>query len=300
MKTVKMLGFQHHLTGRIQELREEELHAASKLRWMTVGYNASGSLLPLLSSLQTNLASANALGIFSPAITIAIFAGISRFRGHTLDAQTAFTTMAILSMVTHPANMIMTFVPRAIASLAGFDRIQAFLLRPSLQAFRSTLPDSYQEKATQRSSGRTAIVIEDLKIGNIFGNINITMPANSLNIVSGPTGSGKSTLLRAILGEVVPSSGSVGVSTKQIGYCAQKPWLPAGTIKDVIHGTTKHDGSNNSWYDAVVGACCLKADIAALPEGNGAQVGSRGCNLSGGQRQRVVSISLLVTMTGSG
>ena len=42
MKAVKMLGFQHHLATRIQELRKEELSAASKVRWMMVYYNASG------------------------------------------------------------------------------------------------------------------------------------------------------------------------------------------------------------------------------------------------------------------
>lgn len=42
MKVVKMLGFQHSLTRRVQELRKGELWAASKLRWVTVYYNASG------------------------------------------------------------------------------------------------------------------------------------------------------------------------------------------------------------------------------------------------------------------
>ena len=42
MKVVKMLGFQHNLTHRIRELRNKELWAASKLRWVMVYYNASG------------------------------------------------------------------------------------------------------------------------------------------------------------------------------------------------------------------------------------------------------------------
>lgn len=42
IKVVKMLGVQNSLTHRIQELREEELHVASKLRWIMVYYNASG------------------------------------------------------------------------------------------------------------------------------------------------------------------------------------------------------------------------------------------------------------------
>lgn len=59
-------------------------------------------------------ASANALGIFTPAITLVIFAIMSYFRGETLDAEAAFTTVAILTMVTHPANMVMTIIPRIV------------------------------------------------------------------------------------------------------------------------------------------------------------------------------------------
>lgn len=42
MKVVKMLGYQSCLMSRIQKLREEELWAASRLRWLMVYYNMSG------------------------------------------------------------------------------------------------------------------------------------------------------------------------------------------------------------------------------------------------------------------
>lgn len=48
---------------------------------------------------------ANALGLFSPVIVLSLFAVIAGLHGDTLDTETAFTTIAILSMVTHPANM---------------------------------------------------------------------------------------------------------------------------------------------------------------------------------------------------
>ena len=44
MKIIKMLGFQHFITNHVQQLRRAELLAASKLRWIMVYYNASGSL----------------------------------------------------------------------------------------------------------------------------------------------------------------------------------------------------------------------------------------------------------------
>lgn len=209
--------------------------------------------------------------------------------------------MAILSMVTHPANMVMTIVPRAVAAFAGFERIQSFLLRPSLQDNRGTLPrPTLSNLASDTSSGHLTkpspvIQILQLRIGHkqiILENINIEVRAKSLTIISGPTGSGKSSLLRAIIGEVVPAGGSIALSTRQIGYCAQRPWLPSGTIKEVIYGTkdidsaTAHD--HERWYNTVTNICCLTHDFDSLPDGDQTQIGSRGLNLSGGQRQRVV------------
>ncbi|KAH7028788.1 ABC transporter type 1, transmembrane domain-containing protein [Microdochium trichocladiopsis] len=71
----------------------------------------------------------NALGIFSPSITLAIFATLSSMNGLAFNTETAFTAIAVLGLVTHPANMVMTIVPRAIATLAGFERIQAYLIK---------------------------------------------------------------------------------------------------------------------------------------------------------------------------
>lgn len=222
-------------------------------------------------------------GIYSPAVTIIIFAVIANSRGQRLDAETAFTTMAVLSMVTHPANMVMTIVPRAIAAFAGFDRIQNYLLRPSLQDTREVIQGSPAEP-------NHAIRIRGLTLGEkqppLLRDVNIDVSPGRFVIVSGFVGCGKSTLLRAILGEVAPVQGNIGVSTRHIAYSAQRPWLPGGTIKEVIVGSSVGD---DQWYREAIEACCLSPDLDALSEGDGTQVGSGGLNLSGGQRQRVVS-----------
>lgn len=277
MKVVKMIGLQHTLTNQIRKLRKEELRVASKLRWIMVYYNAS----------------ANALGIFSPAITLAMFALISQAHGVNLDTETAFTTMAILSMVTHPANMVMTIVPRVVAAFAGFERIQSFLLHPSLQDSRSILPrPGRTDLASNKPS--LAIQIHKLKIDHkqmILDDINIQMHSNSFNIVSGPTGSGKTTLLRTIIGEVVPVGGSIALTTRKIAYCAQRPWLPSGSIKEAIYGANDIYGpamqDHETWYNTITETCCLAHDFDSLPQGDQTEIGSRGLNLSGGQRQRV-------------
>jgi ABC-type bacteriocin/lantibiotic exporter with double-glycine peptidase domain len=206
-------------------------------------------------------------------------------------------------MITHPANMIMTIVPRAVSALAGFDRVQSFLLRPSLRTHRGVLPRDTPSKrlsepsSTHSSTTNPAVRVDQLRIGHespILENINVEVATGSFTIISGPTGSGKSTLLRAILGEVVPAYGSVSLATRQISYCAQKPWLPSGTVREVICGVTNAVGMldedvQKSWYQEVIRICCLTHDFDCFPDGDQTQVGSRGLNLSGGQRQRVVS-----------
>lgn len=222
-------------------------------------------------------------------------------RGASLDTETAFTTMAILSMVTHPANMVMTIIPRAVAAFAGFERIQAFLLRPSLQDSRGALSKPtlssmpWNSSSGQLTSPGLAIQIRQLSIGRkdmILGDINIDVQAHSLTIISGPTGSGKSTLFRAILGEVLPARGSISLSTRSIAYCAQRVWLPSGTIKEIICGAERVDDAiihgDDKWYDTVTSLCCLNHDFNSLPDGDQTQIGSRGLNLSGGQKQRLV------------
>ncbi|KAI1809574.1 putative ABC transporter [Poronia punctata] len=274
MKVVKMLGLQDKVVRRIEELRNSELWEASKLRWIMVYNNAS----------------ANALGIFSPALTLVTFAIISSSKGRLLDTETAFTTVAILSMITHPANMIMTIVPRAVSAFAGVGRIQSFLLQPSLQTYRATLPSIHSKEFSSHHSN-SAIQISELSISNdppVLENISIDVASGTFTVISGPTGSGKSTLLRAILGEVAPTRGSISLTTQRIAYCAQGPWLPSGTIREVIYGGTPYQRDfDEAWYHEVTEICCLAHDFDSLPDGDQTQVGSRGLNLSGGQRQRV-------------
>ena len=249
---------------------------------------------------------ANALGMFSPAITIVVFAVISRARGRSLDTETAFTTIAILGMITHPANMVMTIVPRAVASFAGFERIQTFLLRPSVSDQRSLIPSkkvlssSSKVMTTWSTNIHPAIQIQQLRLGNeqvILQNIDIEVDQGSIAILSGPTGSGKSTLLRAVLGEFPLSEGSIGVSTQRIAYCSQKPWLPSGSIREVIQNSTHLN--TDDWYNKVIDVCCLNHDIDSLSDGDKSQIGSSGLNLSGGQRQRVVGCVLPLFLDGA-
>ncbi|OTB18548.1 hypothetical protein K445DRAFT_315377 [Daldinia sp. EC12] len=280
IKNVKMLGLQDVISGRIERLRQAELHMASRVRWMTVAYNAS----------------ANANGMFTPVITLVLYAILAKLSGTKLDTETAFTTIAILSMVTHPANMVMTIVPRAIASFASFERIQNFLLEPPRQDYRIEIvnshmtPESVNPADNAHPTSHPALSVVGVSFGearSVLSDINLTIQKGSIVVCSGVTATGKTSLVRTLLGET-PSTGTIAVSSKRIGYCSQLPWLPNGTIKEVITGFEDTPSIIDlGWYETVIAACCLTKDIDALPSGDETIVGSRGANLSGGQRQRL-------------
>lgn len=245
---------------------------------------------------------ANANGIFSPVITLTLFAIISKYRGDgKFDADTAFTAIALLAMVTHPANMIMTIIPRAVASLANFERVQDYLLDGSIKDHRLETETTYPnpqdltENENQESSRAPAVIADKMtlqyspKSKAVLQDISFRVEAGSVTMCAGPVGTGKTTLAKAILGEICPSSGSISVSTKRIGLCSQTPWLPSGSIKEVVCGSA----SDPLWYDTVLEVCDLKTDLKVLPQYDETQIGSRGVNLSGGQRQRVVCFKYL-------
>ncbi|KAK0390693.1 hypothetical protein NLU13_0196 [Sarocladium strictum] len=271
VKGMKMMGFTEETESLIDQLRIEELKMAKRVRWMMVAYNAS----------------ANALGIFAPILTFVLFVVVARVQGSTLDTETAFTTVALLGLITHPANMIMTIVPQFVGSLAAFERIQSYLVEE---------PRTDQRAATNLPHGEmsdnapAAVRLEDVSIQPtstappILTGINLTVPKGSIVVCTGPVGSGKSMLTRVLLGEVSPSVGTVSVCSKRIAYCDQTPWLPNGTIKEVICGCNVQD---EVWYREVLKLCCLDQDMLTLAHGDDTVIGNRGLNISGGQRQRV-------------
>lgn len=114
-------------------------------------------------------------------------------------------------------------------------------------------------------------------------NINIKIKKEKLVAVVGKVGCGKTSLLSALLGEMEKINGIVNVDGR-IAYVPQQAWIQNATLQDnILFGRPM----NKDFYDKVIHACSLNADLAMLPGGDLTEIGEKGINLSGGQKQRV-------------
>lgn len=219
-----------------------------------------------------------------------------------MDAKTAFTSIAIISLVTNPANYCLTILAQGPVGFASLDRIRNYLTQPSRD-------DSRLDTRTPHSDGKgdddtlsptlldtafdLAISIDNVTIRPsptaepILEDVNLKVRSGSMVMISGVVGTGKTSLAKAILGDIRPDCGTISVASKRIAYCAQTPWLPNDDIKNIICGPVDKDDVDEQWFNEVVFSCGLQQDISILPYGDRTLIGSRGITLSGGQRQRV-------------
>jgi ATP-binding cassette, subfamily C (CFTR/MRP), member 1 len=202
-----------------------------------------------------------------------------------LTTAQAFTSIAILSLLTGPVGQLLATVSNVLESSGSINRLQKFLLADDFDDRRSInlawpVQDSILLSVTD-------LVIMDVSESEVPHHpITFTAERGTILAVSGPVGSGKSTLLKCLIGEIIPKSGYITLATPFIGYCSQSPWLQNSTIKDAILGPNAFD---EAWYKKVVSACELEHDFTQMPLNDMTVVGSKALKLSGGQKQRIVS-----------
>ena len=138
----------------------------------------------------------------------------------------------------------------------------------------------------------------------VLQDADMTIPAGSLTVVTGPSGGGKTTLVDLLIGLLQPDAGDVTVDGVPLRAIAAHDWrttigyVPQETLmlhQSVAHNVTLGDPSVPA-ADVAAALRAAGADefVAALPEGTDTVVGERGLRLSGGQRQRVALARALV------
>ncbi|SMR46888.1 unnamed protein product [Zymoseptoria tritici ST99CH_3D1] len=272
----KMLGLTNYFIDSIQALRVKELVRYAQYRKYVTWRN-------VFAQVPT---------AFSMPFTLMMFTLING--GDTLTTSRAFTTLALVALLTGPTQNLIHAIPSAQTALASFERIQNFLVLED-GVYSQSLHDEGDEPSEEgiqlaSKATRTKVQLDkacfEMGTGReILRDISLTLPPQTLTILSGPVGCGKSTLLHAILGEITLSKGTRSVTGQpSFAFCSQDSWLPNGTVRNLILAGA---GFDQEWYSTVVSACALNHDIAALSSGDSTPIGSKGVSLSGGQRQRL-------------
>lgn len=257
---------------------------------------------------------------FAPILTLTAYSLIARSRGGdaNLDTNRIFTSLSLFALLQEPLTSFVTSLSSLMGSIGSFVRIQSFLstdarvdgrvlqfdTNKSVSPLDSESSTSGHEKSSPSKEdpkllqdllpngliSDNLVVVEAGSFGYdttkkpTLSEINVQVPLGKLTLVVGPVGSGKSTLLRAFLGEVAIVAGSVKISSSEIAYCDQTPWLMNGTVRDSIIAFSPVD---ERWYQQVLDACALREDLVQLPRGDLTTIGSKGIVLSGGQSQRI-------------
>jgi ATP-binding cassette, subfamily C (CFTR/MRP), member 1 len=288
IKAIKMTGLSDRVSETIQASRIAELQISGKFR----------KLLGLSVGISTLSQSA------VPVMSLITYTMVMRANGTGyLDTATAFTTLSLVSLLAYPIKNISAAAPRVAAAVGCFQRIQEYILscgQPESDPEASRPPseksdDDIELRNLSSKTGRTAdepmLKVEraDFTFSSaadpILREIDMSLTRGTWTILTGPVGSGKSVLLLALLKELKLVAGSLSRHhAAQIGYCAQDPWLPNLSIRQIILANQGFDGA---WYSTVIDACRLNIDFSSLPAGDETVIGSNGVSLSGGQKQRV-------------
>ncbi|WP_283679302.1 thiol reductant ABC exporter subunit CydC [Lentilactobacillus sp. Marseille-Q4993] len=138
---------------------------------------------------------------------------------------------------------------------------------------------------------------------NIINNLSLTVKRGEKVALLGPSGTGKSTLLKLIIGDELPTDGSVtinGMSVAKLqaersrifGVLDQNPYLFNTTVMNNVRL-----GNPNASDDRVkeaVAAVGLQDLIESLPDKYNTEVQEAGQRFSGGERQRLSLARLLL------
>ena len=137
----------------------------------------------------------------------------------------------------------------------------------------------------------------------VLDKLNMSIPANSVIGIVGPSGSGQSTLIDVLLGLIEPHQGILKIDDKTINDGNLRSWqnaigLPQSiflseTIAENVAFGIPEGGINVEQVLQALKLAHLDELVDSLEKGINTKVGERGVQLSGGQRQRIGIARLL-------
>lgn len=137
----------------------------------------------------------------APVITLVFYAVDAKLRGNdALDATKAFTSLAIINLVSRPAMNILGTFPRFATIMGSAKRVQKYLLEPCQDDQRRLInPDIHAGASVGSVSDDSPKVQPAIRLDGVFlrptssadiclQDLDISMSPGTLNIICGPVG----------------------------------------------------------------------------------------------------------------
>lgn len=266
IRVVKFFAWEKSVAKEVTEVREKELLARRRMAKAEV------------------ISSVGYLGVSSVVLFVAL--AVHAWRGQPLNAALTFTCISLFGLLEGPFGDISRMISRTTNAFVGARRLLAY--------FQASQVDL---EIQERGDGVAAVGVNLENLGvrhdgaaaDVLSNISLKVAAGSSLAIVGPVGTGKSTLLLSILGELVPSHGSVQFTPALVGrprmaYVPQEAYIVNGSLlENLKFGEEVSDAEvEKSLY-----LSCLQRDLQAWSGGLQTEIGEKGVNLSGGQKQRL-------------
>jgi ATP-binding cassette subfamily C (CFTR/MRP) protein 1 len=246
--------------------------------------------------------------------------------GHNLNPAVIFSSLALFNGLRLFLNILPIVIGQAVDAIASISRIEKFLLAEEEQEsiewdFENAWgivmqhgaytweQSTAQKRVPPTTKGEVKIkakrmdgvgehsiqpigseiedenhtILQGTKSPFELTDLNFEIARHELVAVVGTVGSGKSSLLAALAGQMRKKSGRMTMGATR-AFCPQSPWIQNATIRENIVFDKQFD---RRFYDQVVEACGLRADLNAFPHGDRTEIGERGITVSGGQKQRI-------------
>ncbi|KAM0204425.1 hypothetical protein ACHAPI_000183 [Fusarium lateritium] len=300
VRFVKYFGWEKAFLERLGDFRNKEIHAIQILLAIRNALNAVSMSLPIFASM---------LSFICYSLT-----------HNGLTAAEVFSSLALFNGLRIPLNLLPMVLGQVVDAWGSVQRIEEFLLQEEMvedMTIDSTGPnairledasftwekshkeESDKEKADkakkikdkdnhapapqpETSGDDTSTLVEEREPFKLH-DLNFDVKRNELVAVIGSVGSGKSSLLSALAGDMRKTEGHVTFGASR-AFCPQYAWIQNTTLKNnIVFGKDM----NKKWYNEVIQACALQADLDMLPNGDLTEIGERGITISGGQKQRL-------------
>ncbi|XP_056271627.1 cystic fibrosis transmembrane conductance regulator isoform X2 [Pseudoliparis swirei] len=278
--SVKAYGWEDVMESIIKNIRQDEMTLTRKIGSLRYFYSASYFFSAILV-------------IVSAIVPHALSKGIILRRIFTTASYCMVLRMTLTRQL--PGSIQMWY-----DTLALVKKIEEFLMKEEYRVLEYNLTTTdlelvnvsaswdegigeLFEKIKQENKAGGDLFFTNLYVTPVLRNISLQLGRGEMLAVAGSTGSGKSSLLMMILGELVPSEGTVRHSGR-VSFSPQTSWIMPGTIRDnILFGLTYDEFR----YTSVIKACQLEEDFDLLPEKDKTHLLEGGVTLSGGQRARL-------------